>query len=73
MVVETVTEPALSRRFAAAYGAKYEWDMEGFAEPIYVVHPTVAFAFISSTGEFAGSATRWVFDAGPHSPSTGKG
>lgn len=40
-VAETVTEPALARRFAAAYGAKYQWDMEEFAEPICAVRPTL--------------------------------
>lgn len=61
-VAEQVTDPGLRQLFANAYGAKYEWDMEEFAEPIYVVQPTVVFAFLSGTGEFTGSATRWVFD-----------
>jgi nitroimidazol reductase NimA-like FMN-containing flavoprotein (pyridoxamine 5'-phosphate oxidase superfamily) len=59
--VEEVSDQALLRRFAEIYGAKYHWEMEGFAEPVYVVVPTVAFAFSSAPGEFAGSATRWRF------------
>jgi hypothetical protein len=57
-IAEAVTDPALRRQFADVYGAKYQWEMEGFAEPIYAVRPAVAFAF---TSEFTGSATRWVF------------
>ena len=56
-----ITNSALSRRFADAYGPKYDWDMEGFAEPIYVVHPSVVFGQTTSGGEFTESATRWVF------------
>ena len=61
-VAEAVTDPALLRQFADLYGAKYQWDMEGFAEPVYAVRPAAAFAFIAGTGEFTGSATRWLFD-----------
>ena len=61
-VVEGVADQPLYQRFARAYEAKYQWDMEGFAEPLYAVRPVVAFAFISRTGEFTGSATRWKFD-----------
>jgi nitroimidazol reductase NimA-like FMN-containing flavoprotein (pyridoxamine 5'-phosphate oxidase superfamily) len=61
-IVAPVADPALSKRFADAYGPKYNWDTEGFAEPVYVVRPTVVFGFITAPGEFIGSATRWVFD-----------
>jgi nitroimidazol reductase NimA-like FMN-containing flavoprotein (pyridoxamine 5'-phosphate oxidase superfamily) len=61
-VVEQIADPAAIRQFCDAYSAKYQWDMEGFAEPVYAVRPGVTFAFISGTGEFTGSATRWVFD-----------
>lgn len=61
-VAELVTDPSLLKLFGVAYQAKYEWDMEGFAEPIYVVRPVVAFAFTSDESEFTGSATRWQFD-----------
>ena len=60
-VAELVTDPSLLKRFGTAYQAKYDWDMEGFAEPIYVVHPVVAFAFTSDESEFTRSATRWRF------------
>jgi len=33
----------LNRRFADAYGPKYEWDMEGFDEPVYAVRAAVVF------------------------------
>jgi hypothetical protein len=57
-----VTDPFVVQRFAEAYGAKYHWNMEGFAEPVFVVRPKAAFAFSAVTGEFEGSATRWTFD-----------
>jgi general stress protein 26 len=57
-----VTDPFVIQRFAQAYGAKYHWNMEGFAEPVYMVRPKVAFAFSATTGEFEGSATRWTFN-----------
>ncbi|MFY9611893.1 MAG: (4Fe-4S)-binding protein [Blastocatellia bacterium] len=60
-VTRLTTDPSLLKRFCAAYQAKYDWDMEGFAEPIYEVHPVVAFAFTSDEEEFTGSATRWEF------------
>lgn len=60
-VAELVTDPSLLKRFGIAYQAKYDWDMEGFAEPIYVVEPVVAFAFTSDDDEFTRSATRWQF------------
>ena len=58
--VEEVTEAARLKRFAEVYGPKYEWNMEGFAEPVFVVRPAVAFGF-TETGEFAATATRWTF------------
>jgi len=61
-VVAEVTDPALIKRFADDYGQKYKWDMEGFAEPVCAVRPAVAFGFISDTGEFTETATRWTFD-----------
>ncbi|HWO02897.1 MAG TPA: pyridoxamine 5'-phosphate oxidase family protein [Blastocatellia bacterium] len=60
-VAELVTDPSLLKRFGVAYQAKYDWDMEGFAEPIYVVRPVVVFAFTSDDNKFTGSATRWTF------------
>lgn len=53
------TDIAVLKRFAALYQKKYEWDMSGFAEPVYVVHPRVAFGLYEK--DFIGSATRWQF------------
>jgi nitroimidazol reductase NimA-like FMN-containing flavoprotein (pyridoxamine 5'-phosphate oxidase superfamily) len=61
-IVALVADPALSKRFADAYGPKYNWDMAGFAEPVYCVRPSAVFGFTTAPGEFVGSATRWVFD-----------
>lgn len=60
-VAELVSDPELKKRFNKAYSVKYNWDTEGFDEPVYAVTPKVAFAFRTAPGEFAGSATRWVF------------
>lgn len=57
-----VTDAAMRDKFAKAYSKKYEWDTEGFDEPVYAVHPTAAFGFSTAPGEFIGSATRWVFE-----------
>ncbi|MEK6322537.1 MAG: pyridoxamine 5'-phosphate oxidase family protein [Acidobacteriota bacterium] len=61
-VAELMGDSESRQRFADAYGPKYDWDMEGFDEPFYAVHPTVVFGLTTTSGEFAGSATRWVFD-----------
>ena len=61
-VAEKTTDPALLKQFKEAYGKKYQWNMDDFAEPVYAVRPRVAFGFIGITGEFVGSATRWVFE-----------
>jgi general stress protein 26 len=42
-----------------AYKAKYEWDIEG--EPMFVITPSVAFAFIEAADDFQDAATRWTF------------
>jgi nitroimidazol reductase NimA-like FMN-containing flavoprotein (pyridoxamine 5'-phosphate oxidase superfamily) len=60
--VKEITDQALRLKFADLYSAKYRWDMEGFAEPVYLVQPAVAFAFIEGADEFTGTATRWAFD-----------
>lgn len=60
--VEEVTDQALRLKFADLYEAKYRWSMEDFAEPVYLVRPAVAFAFIEGADEFTGTATRWTFD-----------
>ena len=55
------SDPDLLQRFKAVYSPKYEWDMQGFEEPIWVVKPHKVFAFIASGDDFAGTATRWIF------------
>ena len=66
IIVEGVAEIRLgaefNSHFAQAYGPKYDWDMEGFDEPVYTVRATVVFGFTSAAGEFTGTATRWTFD-----------
>jgi hypothetical protein len=52
----------LRRRFADAYQAKYDFDMEGFNEPFYAVHPSKVFGFTTADGQFTKTATRWVFE-----------
>jgi general stress protein 26 len=56
----STTEPAILKRFGVLYQKKYKWDMSGFAEPVYVVRPRVAFALYEK--DFMGSATRWRFE-----------
>ena len=60
-VAEIMNDSELKRRFAEAYGPKYEYDMEGFNEPVYAVRPAVVFGFTTAGGEFTGTATRWAF------------
>jgi nitroimidazol reductase NimA-like FMN-containing flavoprotein (pyridoxamine 5'-phosphate oxidase superfamily) len=60
-VAELITVTEMSRRFAEAYGPKYEWDMEGFSEPVYAVQPRVVFGFTTAE-EFTSTATRWTFE-----------
>jgi general stress protein 26 len=60
-VAELVEDAMLKQRFAETYSAKYNWEMEGFDEPVYRVRPTVAFAFTTAPGQFTSSATRWTF------------
>ena len=61
--VERVADAATLKQFAAAYGHKYEWDMEESTEPIYALRPAVVFGLSSSTGEFTQTATRWTFNS----------
>lgn len=68
---ERVQDPSLIRKFFPMYGRKYKWDMSGMKddmlslkEPLFAVHPKVAFGQIEKT--FATTATRWNF------PSRGK-
>ena len=61
-VAELMIGSELNHRFADAYGPKYEWDMEGFVEPVYAVRAAVVFRLTSAAGEFTSTATRWTFD-----------
>jgi len=61
-VAQLTDDAELGRRFADAYQAKYDFDMEGFNEPFYAVHPKIAFGFTTADGQFTKTATRWVFD-----------
>lgn len=58
-VAELVADKAVIRQFAEAYARKYDWDMAGFEEPIFVVHPQVVIGFTTGLEE---TATRWSFD-----------
>lgn len=59
---QLMNDPESGRKFANAYQAKYDWDMEGFNEPFYSVRPSVVFGFTSADSRFTKTATRWVFD-----------
>ncbi len=61
-VAELVTVRILRDSFAKAYGKKYEWDTDGFDEPIYAVRPTAVFGFTTAADQFVASATRWIFE-----------
>lgn len=61
-VAELMDDSELRQRFGDSYGPKYEWDMEGFDEPFYAVHPRVVFGFTTAGGELTDTATRWVFE-----------
>jgi general stress protein 26 len=61
-IARLMTDSVLRDEFAKAYSQKYEWDMEGFDEPIYAVQPTSVFGLSTAPGAFVESATRWVFD-----------
>ena len=61
-VAEELTDRELLARFKDLYKEKYDWDMDIHAGGIYVVRPRVVFGFIEHSDQFAGSATRWVFE-----------
>ncbi|MFN0119386.1 MAG: pyridoxamine 5'-phosphate oxidase family protein [Blastocatellia bacterium] len=60
-IVTEITDTTLRQRFCELYGPKYEWSMEAFAEPVFVVRPTVAFGFDAAAEQFTQTATRWTF------------
>ena len=45
---------------AQLYHQKYDWDLAGQGDPLWVVRPRVVFGQIEET--FTKSATRWQFD-----------
>jgi nitroimidazol reductase NimA-like FMN-containing flavoprotein (pyridoxamine 5'-phosphate oxidase superfamily) len=57
-LAEIINDLRVRKKFGRIYQKKYDWDMEGFEEPIYRVCPSVAFGL---TTEFTESATRWTF------------
>lgn len=60
-VAVEVRDPERLRAFAAAYRAKYDWDLADVREGIHAVRPTRAFGFIEHPSRFAATATRWTF------------
>ena len=56
-----VADSELKERFAAVYGPKYDYNMDGFDEPVYVVRPKVVFGFTTLEDAFTSTATRWKF------------
>ena len=60
-VAEEETDASVLAQFKEAYLKKYNWDMDTSQGGIYAVRPRVAFGFIESADNFAGTASRWVF------------
>lgn len=60
-IAELVADQALLEQFKAAYDPKYNWEIEIDKGGIFVVRPTVAFAFIEDSNQFESTATRWTF------------
>ena len=63
--VEEVTDLLVLQRFADAYAAKYQIQVNlaayaRRANPIFVLRPRVAYAWLES--DYPGGATRWQFD-----------
>ena len=56
-----VSPGPLHDAICGAYLAKYQTDLGELGEPIYAIHPRVAFGLQES--DFVGSATRWRFSA----------
>jgi len=49
------------RDFKRVYELKYDWKMDEFNEPVYVVTPARAFSFATGGDEFVAGSTRWTF------------
>lgn len=60
-IAELVADQASLEQFKAVYDPKYDWEIEIDKGGIFVVRPTVAFAFIEHSDKFASTATRWRF------------
>ena len=60
-IAEKVSDAALLARLDEAYFAKYKFHLDGNANPIYSLHPRVAYAWLER--DFPGSATRWQLGA----------
>jgi len=58
--VEKTTNKKILAQFAKAYMEKYQWDVSGMNEPVFVVQPKVVFGEIEES--FTKTATRWKFD-----------
>lgn len=58
--VERLSDSATLKSFSERYGAKYDWEMNGFTEPVFALIPAVAFGF-SENESFSESSTRWTF------------
>jgi hypothetical protein len=63
VIVEGAARKLAPRRvpqaFFKLYKKKYGWEMKG--EPIYLLRPRTAFAFIEAADDFYKTATRWSF------------
>src|SRR5262245_50038956 len=55
---KTAAKPIL-KKFGTVYMKKYNFDFSTMNEPVYVIHPRVAFGQIEKT--FTKTATRWSF------------
>jgi nitroimidazol reductase NimA-like FMN-containing flavoprotein (pyridoxamine 5'-phosphate oxidase superfamily) len=65
VIVEGTARKLAPRRvphaFFKLYEKKYGWEMKG--EPVYLLRPRRAFAFIEAADDFYKTATRWTFDS----------
>ena len=58
-VAAKLRDKTVRRKFNAAYLKKYDFDVSGMNEPIYVLRPRVVFGQIEKS--YTESATRWRF------------
>ncbi len=69
-IAEHVTDAPLVKQVMTIYNQKYHWDTDpnDSSEPLYVVHPQLAFGWCSDNSgldhgsAFHGTATRWRFN-----------